>query len=192
MYSSWTEQVVLTTSPSLECGFAKELFVRWAPEPRNSIIFTTTSPPASLASRILKLVKNPAGDRTISFSVTQKVFLEGAELALHEVKERKRLRVEAENKAKEMEEAAMEDMMMGIEDYESEEEEEEAAQEGKSRLDLVRLTRCTNLRRCRCCCMCSPASRNVQGWLGADRLCAISDVLRGRAEGGVGRVWRGK
>jgi cleavage and polyadenylation specificity factor subunit 2 len=130
-YASWTEQVVLTTSPSLECGFSKELFVRWAPEPRNSIIFTTTSPPASLASRILKLVKNPTGDRTISFSVTQKVFLEGAELALHEVKERKRLRVEAENKAKEMEEAAMEDMMMGIEDYESEEEEEEAAQEGK-------------------------------------------------------------
>lgn len=63
--------------------------------------------------------------------MTQKVFLEGAELALHEAKERKRLRIEAENKAKEIEEAAMEDMMMGIEDYESEEEEQgSAATEG--------------------------------------------------------------
>lgn len=58
------------------------------------------------------------------------MFLEGAELALHEAKERKRLRIEAENKAKEMEEAAMEDMMMGIEDYESESEEEDSAKEG--------------------------------------------------------------
>ena len=62
------------------------------------------------------------------------MFLEGAELALHEVKERKRLRTEAENKAKEMEEAAMEDMMMGIEDFESESEEEVAIkQEGALR-----------------------------------------------------------
>lgn len=57
------------------------------------------------------------------------MFLEGAELALHEVKERKRLRTEAENKAKEIEEAAMEDMMMGIEDFESESEEEETTQQ---------------------------------------------------------------
>lgn len=63
--------------------------------------------------------------------MTEKVFLEGAELALHEAKERKRLRIEAENKAKEIEDAAMEDMMLGIEDYESESEEDESAKEGK-------------------------------------------------------------
>lgn len=60
--------------------------------------------------------------------------MEGAELALHEAKERRRLRVEAEHKAQEMEEAAMEDMMMGIEDYESESEEEDAAKEGKAEM----------------------------------------------------------
>lgn len=178
--------MVLTTSPSLECGFAKELFVRWAPEPRNSVIFTTTSPPASLASRVLQLVKNPTGDRTISFSVTQKVFLEGAELALHEVKERKRLRVEAENKAKEMEEAAMEDMMMGIEDYESESEEDEAAHEGgsscdteiTSRVSFTFLTLVTVV-----IMLHSPAPRDVQGRPWPDCLCAVSHVLRDRAEG---------
>ncbi|RLN59670.1 hypothetical protein BBP00_00006387 [Phytophthora kernoviae] len=74
-----------------------------------------------------KLAKDPTAEKIISCTVTRKVFLEGAELALHEVKERKRLRAEAENKAKEIEEAAMEDMMMGIEDFESESEEEEAA-----------------------------------------------------------------
>ncbi|KAG2527396.1 hypothetical protein JM18_003648 [Phytophthora kernoviae] len=120
-------KVVLATSPSLECGFAKDIFIRWAPEPRNSIIFTTTTPEASFASRVLKLAKEPTAEKIISCTVTRKVFLEGAELALHEVKERKRLRAEAENKAKEIEEAAMEDMMMGIEDFESESEEEEAA-----------------------------------------------------------------
>ncbi|KAF1776916.1 Cleavage and polyadenylation specificity factor subunit 2 [Phytophthora cactorum] len=122
-------KVVLATSPSLECGFAKDIFIRWAPDPRNSIIFTSTTPETSFASRVLKLAKDPSAEKTITCSVTQKVFLEGAELALYEVKERKRLRTEAENKAKEIEEAAMEDMMMGIEDFESESEEEETAQQ---------------------------------------------------------------
>ncbi|KAL7680025.1 putative ribosomal protein L25 [Plasmopara halstedii] len=122
-------KVVLATSPSLECGFAKDMFIRWAPDPRNSIIFTSTTPETSFASRVLRLVKDPSAEKTISCSVTQKVFLEGAELALYEVKERKRLRAEAETKAKEIEDAAMEDMMMGIEDFESESEEEQIAQQ---------------------------------------------------------------
>lgn len=121
--------MVLATSPSLECGFAKDIFIRWAPDPRNSIIFTSTTPETSFASRVLKLAKGPSAEKTISCTVTKKVFLEGAELALYEVKERKRLRTEAENKAKEIEEAAMEDMMMGIEDFESESEEEETTQQ---------------------------------------------------------------
>uniref|UniRef100_K3WHC0 Cleavage and polyadenylation specificity factor subunit 2 n=1 Tax=Globisporangium ultimum (strain ATCC 200006 / CBS 805.95 / DAOM BR144) TaxID=431595 RepID=K3WHC0_GLOUD len=123
-------KVVLTTSSSLECGFAKDLFIRWASDQRNSIIFTCTSAPNSFATRVIQLGSNRSGDRTLTCMVTQKVFLEGAELALHEAKERKRLRIEAEHKAKEMEEAAMEDMMMGIEDYESEEEEEDSVKEG--------------------------------------------------------------
>lgn len=123
-------KVVLTTSPTLECGFAKDLFLRWAVDPRNSIIFTGSSPPNSFAARVIELTSDRSGDRTMTCTVTEKVFLEGAELALHEAKERKRLRIEAESKAKEIEDAAMEDMMMGIEDYESESEEDDTAKEG--------------------------------------------------------------
>ncbi|KAJ0405265.1 hypothetical protein ATCC90586_009772 [Pythium insidiosum] len=117
-------KVVLATSYTLEDGFAKELFVRWASDSRNSIIFTQTLPPSCLASRVLHAVMDDAGDRTVSFKINRKVLLEGAELALYEAKERRRQRVEAENKAKEMEAAAMEDMMMNIGDYESESDEE--------------------------------------------------------------------
>ncbi|KAI9911602.1 hypothetical protein PsorP6_009581 [Peronosclerospora sorghi] len=122
-------KVVLATSPSLECGFAKNIFIRWAPDPRNSIIFTSTTPETSFASRVINLAKSSSAEKSIACTITKKVYLEGAELALYEVKERKRLRTEAENKAKEIEEAAMEDMMMGIEDFESESEEEEVAQQ---------------------------------------------------------------
>ncbi|DBA01353.1 TPA: hypothetical protein N0F65_001592 [Lagenidium giganteum] len=124
-------KVVLATSSTLECGFAKDLFIRWAPNPRNSIIFTSTTPVNSVASRAIEAVKD--GSRTLTFMVTERVVLEGAELALHEAKERRRLRIEAENKAKEIEEAAMEDMMMGIEDYESESDAEDSAKEAQLR-----------------------------------------------------------
>ncbi|GLD93417.1 hypothetical protein PINS_up002009 [Pythium insidiosum] len=117
-------KVVLATSYTLEDGFAKELFVRWASDSRNSIVFTHVLPPSCLASRVLHAVMDESGDRTVSFKINRKVLLEGAELALYEAKERRRQRVEAENKAKEMEAAAMEDMMMNIGDYESESDEE--------------------------------------------------------------------
>lgn len=124
-------KVVLATSSSLDCGFAKDIFIQWAQDPRNSIVFTTSAPPSSLAARVLDNVKR--GKRSITFDVTERVVLEGAELALFEAKERRRLRVEAENKAKELEEAAMEDMMMGIEDYESEEEDDSSMKEAQLR-----------------------------------------------------------
>lgn len=143
----------MATSPSLECGFAKDIFIRWAPDYRNSIIFTSTTPDLSFASRVQKLAKDSSEKKTISCSVTKNVFLEGAELALYDVKERKRLRLEAEIKAKEMEEAAMEDMMMGIEDFESESEEEDTTQhEGNEKFHVVYLLSLTF----RCC---SPAAR---------------------------------
>lgn len=62
-------KVVLATSSSLECGFSKELFIRWAPDPRNSIILTTTSSPNSFATRVAQLAKSRSGDRTISCMV---------------------------------------------------------------------------------------------------------------------------
>lgn len=132
--------------------------------------------------------------------MTEKVFLEGAELALHEAKERKRLRIEAENKAKEMEEAAMEDMMMGIEDYESEDEEEaaDAAKEGlwcEERFGS-HSERCADglthsrMRLSTVSPLSSPAPRDVQSRSRAVRCCAVPDVLCDGAQDRVGRVRR--
>lgn len=112
--------------------------------------------------------------------------MEGAELALYEVKERKRLRVEAENKAKEMEEAAMEDMMMGIEDYESEEEEEEAANEGEKIAPLCYELFLIGSLNHIATNTCSPTERHLQGWTRTNCIRTVPDVLCIGAEGRVG------
>ena len=35
--------VVVTSFPSLECGFARDLFVKWASDPKNLLLFTDRS-----------------------------------------------------------------------------------------------------------------------------------------------------
>ncbi|CAI5523619.1 unnamed protein product [Closterium sp. Naga37s-1] len=42
-------KVVLASLASLEAGFARALFVRWAPDLRNTLLFTSRAPPGSLA-----------------------------------------------------------------------------------------------------------------------------------------------
>jgi cleavage and polyadenylation specificity factor subunit 2 len=49
-------QVVLASMQDLTSGFAKDLFVEWAGDERNSIIFSTRTAPGSLAR---KLIENP-------------------------------------------------------------------------------------------------------------------------------------
>jgi cleavage and polyadenylation specificity factor subunit 2 len=44
---------VLATQGSLECGFARDLFVEWAPEARNCVIITDRPQPGSLAETLL-------------------------------------------------------------------------------------------------------------------------------------------
>lgn len=62
-------KVVLTTSATLESGYAKELFLRWAPDSSNSVIFTSATPPNSLATRVKDLFKDESSDRTIACEV---------------------------------------------------------------------------------------------------------------------------
>ncbi|OQS02113.1 cleavage and polyadenylation specificity factor subunit [Thraustotheca clavata] len=110
-------KVILATSPTLAQGFAKDLFALMAPQPQNSIIFVTTPHPTSLSAQVQT-------SRQVVIQQSRNVPLEGAELAAYEAKERRRIQNEAELKAKEIEEAAMEDMMMGIAEYESEDDED--------------------------------------------------------------------
>jgi Cft2 family RNA processing exonuclease len=49
-------QVVLASMQDLTCGFAKDLFIEWAEDEKNSIIFSTRTAPGSLARN---LIDNP-------------------------------------------------------------------------------------------------------------------------------------
>ncbi|CAH0689974.1 unnamed protein product [Spodoptera exigua] len=69
-------KVVLASFPDLECGFARDLFLLWAPNPQNSIVLTARSSPGTLARDLIE----KGGDRTIELNVRRRVRLEGAEL----------------------------------------------------------------------------------------------------------------
>lgn len=49
-------KVVLASTADLNCGFARDLFIKWAGSANNSIIFTTLKPAGTLAR---KLIDNP-------------------------------------------------------------------------------------------------------------------------------------
>ena len=49
-------QVVLASMQDLTSGFARDLFIEWAEDEKNSIIFSTRTAPGSLAR---KLIDNP-------------------------------------------------------------------------------------------------------------------------------------
>uniref|UniRef100_A0A2P2I4M9 Cleavage and polyadenylation specificity factor subunit 2 n=3 Tax=Hirondellea gigas TaxID=1518452 RepID=A0A2P2I4M9_9CRUS len=72
-------KVVLASFPDLECGFARELFMQWAPSSKNAIILTTRTGEGTLARR---LIDNP---NLGAFKLVEKrrVTLEGDELEDH-------------------------------------------------------------------------------------------------------------
>uniref|UniRef100_T1J0U4 Cleavage and polyadenylation specificity factor subunit 2 n=1 Tax=Strigamia maritima TaxID=126957 RepID=T1J0U4_STRMM len=69
-------KVVLASSPDLECGFSRDLFLQWCSNPKNSVILTTRTCPGTLARY---LIDNPA-TRTISLEIRKRVRLESTEL----------------------------------------------------------------------------------------------------------------
>lgn len=69
-------KVVLASSPDMESGFSRELFVQWAGSPNNSIIITSRTSPGTLAR---DLIEN-GGNKFIELEVRRRVKLEGAEL----------------------------------------------------------------------------------------------------------------
>ncbi|XP_026725742.1 probable cleavage and polyadenylation specificity factor subunit 2 isoform X2 [Trichoplusia ni] len=69
-------KVVLASFPDLESGFARDLFLLWAPNPQNSIVLTARTSPGTLARDLIE----KGGDRTLELTVRRRVRLEGAEL----------------------------------------------------------------------------------------------------------------
>ena len=70
-------KVVLCSTPDLESGFSRELFVQWASGPNNSFILTQRTSPGTLAR---DLIENGGNGRTIDLDYSRRVDLEGAEL----------------------------------------------------------------------------------------------------------------
>ncbi|KAJ0173819.1 hypothetical protein K1T71_010968 [Dendrolimus kikuchii] len=70
-------KVVLASFPDLEAGFARDLFLLWAPHSQNSIVLTARTSPGTLAR---DLIEKGGGDRTMEMTVRRRIRLEGAEL----------------------------------------------------------------------------------------------------------------
>ncbi|CAH2012768.1 unnamed protein product [Acanthoscelides obtectus] len=79
-------KVVLASSPDMECGFSRELFLQWCSNSANSIILTSRTSPGTLTRDLI----DNGGGRTIDLTIERRVKLEGAELADYERRQRDR------------------------------------------------------------------------------------------------------
>jgi len=77
-------KVVLASMPDMECGFARDLFLQWCSNPKNSIILTSRSSPGTLGR---DLITN-GGERSIPLTVRRRVKLSGQELEEYRAKEK--------------------------------------------------------------------------------------------------------
>jgi len=69
-------KVVLASMPDMECGFARDLFLTWCTNPKNSIILTSRSSPGTLGMDLI----NNGGDRVMNLEVKRRIKLTGSEL----------------------------------------------------------------------------------------------------------------
>lgn len=76
----------MASTPDMECGFSRELFLQWCSNAQNSIIITSRTSPGTLAR---DLIEN-GGNRNIVIDVKKKVKLEGAELEEYMKKEKQK------------------------------------------------------------------------------------------------------
>lgn len=80
-------KVVLASTPDMECGFSRDLFLQWCSNSQNSIIITSRTSPGTLAR---DLIEN-GGNRNITLEVKKKVKLEGVELEEYLKREKQKL-----------------------------------------------------------------------------------------------------
>lgn len=80
-------KVVLASFPDLEAGFARDLFLLWAPHSQNSIVLTARTSPGTLARDLME----KGGDMTVDLVIKRRVRLEGSEL--EEFMQQQRMRI---------------------------------------------------------------------------------------------------
>merc|ERR1719239_1735765 len=81
-------KVVLASMPDMECGFARELFLQWCTNPKNSVILTSRSSPGTLARQLI--AHQGDRDRVIPLEVRRRIKLTGAELEERRQKEKEK------------------------------------------------------------------------------------------------------
>lgn len=69
-------KVVLASTPDLESGFSRDLFMQWCQDVRNCVILTTRTNPGTLG----RLLIDDPSPKVVELIVKQKVKLEGREL----------------------------------------------------------------------------------------------------------------
>lgn len=84
-------KVVLASMASLEAGFAREIFVEWANDPRNLVLFTETGQFGTLA-RMLQSAPPP---KFVKVTMSKRVPLAGEELIAYEEEQNRLKREEA-------------------------------------------------------------------------------------------------
>lgn len=70
-------KVVLASVADLTCGFSRELFIKWAEEPRNTVVFTCRPSPGTLARTLIENLQLKAVDVEVKlelFAVTSQCF----------------------------------------------------------------------------------------------------------------------
>lgn len=77
-------KVVLASTPDMECGFSRDLFLQWCSNPLNSIIITSRTSPGTLARDLVE----KGGNRSITLEIKKRVKLEGFELEEYQKRER--------------------------------------------------------------------------------------------------------
>merc|ERR1719373_546744 len=81
-------KVVLASMPDMECGFARDLFLQWCTNPKNSVILTSRSSPGTLARQLI--AHQGDRDRVIPLEVRRRIKLTGAELEEYRQKEKEK------------------------------------------------------------------------------------------------------
>jgi cleavage and polyadenylation specificity factor subunit 2 len=68
---------VISSTPDLECGFSRDLFLQWCQDPRSSVILTCRTSPGTLARQLIDEIQRGT---KMELEVRQRVKLDGKEL----------------------------------------------------------------------------------------------------------------
>lgn len=92
---------MLASTPDLQCGFSRSLFVEWCDNPKNTIVFTEKSSKNTLATTLIEDLNR----KSISLEMHKRVKLEGIELEEYYYLEREKEKEKQERikKSKELE-----------------------------------------------------------------------------------------